>query len=39
MGLGHQLEVLLSANHDCILLASQLVHLLEADCVYLVVHI
>ena len=39
MGLEHLLEVLLGADHYRVVLASQLVHLLEADRVYLVVYI
>jgi len=39
MELRYPLEVLLGANHHCVVLVSQLTHLLEADRVYLVVHI
>ena len=39
MGLRYPLEVLLGANHHCVVLASQLTNLLEADRIYLVVHI
>ena len=33
------LEVLLGANHDRVVLASQLIHLFKADRIYFVVHI
>jgi hypothetical protein len=39
MGLRHLLEVLLGANHHRVVLASQLIHLLKADRIYLVVHV
>jgi len=35
----HPLEVLLGANHHRMVLASQLIHLLKADRIYLVVYI
>lgn len=39
IGMRHLLEVLLGANHHRVVLASKLIHLLEADRIYLVVHI
>lgn len=39
MGLEHILEVLLGADHHRVVLAGQLVHLFEADRIYLVVYV
>ena len=39
MGSQRLLEVLLGANHYRVVLASQFIHLLKADRIYLVVHI